>query len=475
MKLIMENWRDYMKDAQGDHYTMALESPIYLFNARNANSILENKTKPKKQISLKEFLHKVDKGVISEQKAMDIFTASMGYEREMLLEKMLNEGLMDWLKVTYDKAKNKGKEYLKKIAAKALAARNKIAEYWIAFNVKIFTGALAILEKIVGSISSARLGLSNLVTNFVTRMLKLVGVKNPSQKQIMMASVGVFVVVTLATAAIIAAFDAGSTGAGVQKMIQVGQEGGNIQGLCETLGFSGEDGILLESMCAELAKNTPPEKVMSVCMEEMGANQAIDGSMSQLMEISGGEGSGFTFFTEAESFSQVVSKLGQADQVAGSAPGRLGTETFNYSLLGESIEGVSQFSTKTAENLQMIKNNLLAADSPEAITKVLKYSTDQEKTMMARAMQFHAQIKEAAPGQASALEALGAKIEVVSNAAIKSESTMLTEMHTITQGGTVTKSDVTSTFMSKSLQAVRTFFRVKESGPTMGNVGGISG
>ena len=26
MKLIMENWRDYMKDAQGDHYTMALES-----------------------------------------------------------------------------------------------------------------------------------------------------------------------------------------------------------------------------------------------------------------------------------------------------------------------------------------------------------------------------------------------------------------------------------------------------------------
>ena len=207
---------------------------------------------------------------------------------------------------------------------------------------------------------------------------------------------------------------------------------------------------------------------MSVCMEEMGANQAIDGSMSQLMEISGGEGSGFTFFAESESFSQVVSKLGQADQVAGS-------EKFNYSLLGESIEGVSQFSTKTAGNLQMIKNNLLAADSPEAITKVLKYSTDQEKTMMARAMQFHAQIKEAAPGQASALEALGAKIEVVSNAAIKAESTMLTEMHTITQGGTVTKSDVTSTFMSKSLQAVRTFFRVKESGPTMGDVGGISG
>ena len=214
---------------------------------------------------------------------------------------------------------------------------------------------------------------------------------------------------------------------------------------------------------------------MSVCREEMGANQAIDGSMSQLMEISGGEGSGFTFFTEAESFSQVVSKLGQADQVAGSAPGRLGTETFNYSLLGESIEGVSQFSTKTASHLQMVKNKLLAADSPEAITKVLKYSTDQEKTMMARAMQFHAQIKEAAPGQASALEALGAKIEVVSNAAIKSESTMLTEMHTITQGGTVTKSDVTTTFMSKSLQAVRTFFRVKESGPTMGDVGGISG
>ena len=468
MKLIMENWRDYMKDSQEEHYTMALDSPIYLFNAPNANSILENKTKPKKQISLKEFLYKVDKGVISEQKAMNIFTASMGYEREMLLEKMLNEGLLDWLKVTYDKAKSKGKEYLKKIAAKALAARNKIAEYWIAFNVKIFTGALAILQKIVGSISSARLGLSNLVTNFITRMLKLVGIKNPSQKQIMIASVGVFVVVTLATAAIIAAFDAGSTGAGVQKMIQVGQEGGNIQGLCETLGFSGEDGILLESMCAELAKNTPPEKVMSVCMEEMGANQAIDGSMSQLMEISGGEGSGFTFFTEAESFSQVVSKLGQADQVTGS-------EKFNYSLLGESIEGVSQFSTKTAENLQMIKNNLLSADSPEAIAKVLKYSTDQEKTMMAKAMQYHAQLKEAAPGHASALEALGAKVEVVSNAAIEAESTMATEMHTITQGGTVTKSDMTSKFMSKSLQAVRTFFRVKESGPTMGDVGGISG
>ena len=53
MKLIMENWRDYMKDAQGDHYSMALASPIYLFNARNSNSILENKTTPKKQISLK--------------------------------------------------------------------------------------------------------------------------------------------------------------------------------------------------------------------------------------------------------------------------------------------------------------------------------------------------------------------------------------------------------------------------------------
>jgi hypothetical protein len=453
MKLILENWRDYMKEIEGDQYAVALNSPVYIFNTNNINSILENKTQPNRKISLKEFLHDVEKGIISEQKAMDIFASSMSYEREALLQEMLNEGLLDWLKVTYDKAKSKGSEYLQKVAAKVLSARNKIMEKWIAFNVKLFVGALGILEKILKTFSSARLGLSNLVTGFVTRILKLVGISNPTQRQIMIGTVGLFVAVTLVTAAIVAAFDAGTTGGGVHKLIQVGQQGGEIQGLCETLGLSGEDKVLFESMCADLAQNTPPEKVMSVCMEEMGANQAIDGSMSQLMKVSGGEGGGYTFFAESDQFQQVVSKIGQADQV-------VSYDKFNYSLLGESVEGVSEFSTRSAETLQVVKAKLLAANSPEEITKVLSWTTEQEKSLLAKSMQWHAKLKEAAPGEAATMEALGSKVEVVSNFAVEAETSLVEELHTITKAGKLTKADMSSTFMNKSLQAVRKFFRV---------------
>ena len=132
MKLIMEGWRGFLEENNSHDY------PVHVLN--------ENKDKVK-TVNLSTLKEHATKGLITEEKLMEMWFDSAEYEWEQLI----NEGVLDVLKKGAT-AMKKGVEWAgEKVVQAYRAATEKIRNFWI----EVYIRGIDLLQRTVGKIKSA--------------------------------------------------------------------------------------------------------------------------------------------------------------------------------------------------------------------------------------------------------------------------------------------------------------------------------
>ena len=433
MKLIMEGWRRFIEDQVSTNALNEIDdSPIYFFNETlDGKNLIEEKIKPIKQMPLREVLQDMENDVIPLKEAMNICIDSLIYEHKI----MLDEGLLDFIKSSWGAVK-KGSQ---KAIAKAREVVAKLHEKWIEWNVKVHRVIVAALGKTIKIFVSGITGATKAAEGVMTAVLKLSGIKDPTQKQVTKAMTGFLTVAAAVIVAYVVVSELGLAADGLNQIAEAAREGGSdaVANLCE--GMDAKTKLLYENVCMEL-KDVSPEEIINTCMKELGSEDAINGAKKVLMDTAGGEGAGYWEYVEHIQSHNVVGGTefaGTVDPATGIA-GELITQqvdSLNVELLAETVEGVSKLATDTTQAVQSKFDKLVKASSSQEIKQILNICAEEEREILAKAIQAHARVVDAAPEVADQLEAIGSKIEVLGNHHIDSTSTHVHTNNVVTKGG----------------------------------------
>ena len=291
------------------------------------------------------------------------------------------------------------------------------------FSLKVYLALTGGLQKVVKVFGSTITGATKAANSVMAAVLKLAGVKNPTQKQITKAHTGFLIAAVAGIVAYICLSETGMAADGLNQIAEASQAGGAdaIAGLCE--GMDDKIRLLYESVCSEMA-NVSPEEIIKTCMNEIGAQDSLNGAKKALEDLSGGEGSGYWDYFEQLRGEDVVG----GTEYAGTVDPRTGIEgqrlvkSVDFAkgeLLSESTEGVSRLAVETTSELDLHFAKLVNAGSSQEIKEVLKYATEAEQQLLAKALQSHARIVEASPEYADKLEAIGSQIKIMNQHAVE--------------------------------------------------------
>jgi len=420
MKVIMESWRGFVdSQATPAMQNKVYDSPIYFFNETlDGKNLIEEKVKPIKQVPLREFLEDMNNDVMPLEEAMDICVNSLIYEQQLL-----DEGLFDFIKQSWNAVK-KGSQ---KVIAKAREMVAKIHAKVLELNIKVYLALTGGLQKVVKIFGSTITGATKAADGVMAAVLKLAGVKNPTQKQITKATMGFLVVAAASLLAYVALSETGMAADGLNQIAEVSRDGGAdaIAGLCE--GMDDKTRLLYESVCSEMA-NVSSEEIIKTCLNEVGARDALDGAKKALEEISGGEGSGYWDYFEQLQIEdvEVSSKWADSPDPQTGLTGERLRQQVDFAkteLLSESSEGVSRLAVNTTHEIDRLAGALMKANSAAEVKEILKETTQAQQKLLASALQSHARIVEASPEYADKLEAIGAQIKIMNKHAVESVQT----------------------------------------------------
>tara|TARA_Y100000310_G_scaffold2966_1_gene3943 strand:- start:1937 stop:3406 length:1470 start_codon:yes stop_codon:yes gene_type:complete len=418
MQLIMENWRKYSEKQVN---LLEIEkSPVYLFD-KSLNENLLQEAKPTKQITYEKFFENVNKGLITEDKAVDMWIDSILYERQLLI----NEGLLDYLSVKWQAAAKKGKEAFNKLIQLKVKAFDQLHT----LSIKMQLGILKILGKGMSLVKSSIMMPIKVAQKVLKGTSKLVGVKDPSHKSVILATGGAVIVATITAAAYMTLASASGPIAEMLELHQAGVSGVSIAGLCESKGLKKSEAILIESLCTELA-NAEPVKIIQACVKELGTEQAFNGAASQLKEIASG--------AEAWDMFEMETYVSEYLDTAIDFESLNISKTTTFTQLENGITQTQRLAIRSAETLASNMGDILqqeAVGSTEQFGKVLKGTLADGGEVLAKAMQLHAAITEQDPLLARSMEMVGSNLEVLADGFVESSMEINSTVETIYQTG----------------------------------------